>query len=202
MKKIFFVLLGIILASSVFAQEKQTSFEVGMQAGISTLTNYPALSLYQDDDPSYSTWNEAFLIGLRSGNNLWGLQYQNTLFNTSAYVINEQAVKHDIGVLYRHYIPLRNSFETFGGFRLNLTLLENRYLGTDYNSERRWGSFATVELGVGYRLANGGRFGVVTGVDFMGTVSAIAGPKPAPLAPSNRNLIGGHFVAFSYSFTF
>ena len=102
----FIVMLAFVLAmGAAGAQENNAKkFELGCNIGMTTFTNYSALSLFPDAAERYSTWSEAFHFAYRNRNSLLGLQFQTALFNTSALTLNETASWLSFSLMSRRWL--------------------------------------------------------------------------------------------------
>lgn len=77
MKKEIVMLACVLAIGAASSQENKTQkFELSANVGMTTLTNYSALSLFQDATDSYTNWNEVIHFGYRKNNTLYGVKFE------------------------------------------------------------------------------------------------------------------------------
>ncbi len=204
MKKVF-IMLALVLAMGVTnAQEnKKQTFELGCNIGMTTFSNYSALSLFPDATDSYTTWSEAVHVGIRRGNTLLGLQVQYAVFNTSALAVNEGCMWGDFSLMGRRYINVGGNWETFMGLKFGLSVMTNgfEYLNEDY-SRTRLGLTSEFEIGLNYRFDDDNYIGLRAAFNVLGSHFKKDLDLPTGLAENDKWMFGGYSLMMQYGFSF
>lgn len=193
-------MLAVVLAiGAASAQENTKKFELGCNIGMTTFSNYSALSLFQDATDSYSNWSEAIHLGYRINNTLLGIQAQYAILNTSAIALNETAMWWNFSLMLRHYIPIGGNWETLLGLRFGFSVLENsfKYLGDDY-SRTRLGMNGEFETGILYRFNSGNFVGLRAAFNVNGSHFDKDLNLPTGLVANDKRTFGGYSLMLQY----
>lgn len=204
MKKVIVTLACVLAIGAASAQENNTKkFELGCNIGMTTFSNYSALSLFQDATDSYSNWSGAIHFGYRINNSLLGVQAQHAHFNTSALALDETAMWWNFSLMLRHYIPIGGNWETFYGLKFGLSVTENsfKYLGDDY-SRTRLGMNGEFETGIHYRFDNGNHIGLRVAFNLYGSHFDKDLNLPAGLNANDKRFYGGYTLSLQYGIRF
>ena len=200
MKKVIAMLACVLAIGAASAQENNTKkFELGCNIGMTTFSNYSALSLFQDATDSYSNWSEAIHLGYRVNNTLFGINFQYGILNTSDLAMNETAVWWDFAPMMRHYINVGGNWETFLGLKFGLSVMENsfKYLGDDY-SHTRLGMNGEFETGIQYRFNSGNYIGLRAAFNVNGSHFDKDLNLPAGLVANDKRTFGGYSLMMQY----
>lgn len=200
MKKITIMMTLVLAIGVTNAQEtKIKKFELGGNIGMTTFTNYSALSLFQDANDSYSTWSEAIHWGFYRNNKLLGIQAQFALYNTSALVVNEAVSWMDFSLMSRRYFNIGGDWETFIGLKAGLSIMSNgfNYLGETY-SFTRLGLLGEFEMGLIYRFDNGNYLGLRSAFNVLGSNFDKDIDLPAGLVGNDKLIFGGYSLMIQY----
>lgn len=205
MKKIFLMATMVsLLGMSALAQEtKAKKLELGVELGMTTLTNYSALSLFEDATPGYSTGNTGIHFGYRHNDAMIGLKVSVANFNTSAIALNEQGGPIDLLLMSRYYAPINEHFEAFFGANFGATAWVNSftYLDKDY-SQVRWGVRGEFEVGVNYKFDSRSYFGISAGIHASSTVLSKNIVLPAGLVANRKDAFEGYTLSIHYGVRF
>lgn len=204
MKKSIILMLLFFVALSGFAQEKTRHFELSANSSILTLTNYPALSLFEDNTPSYSNYSQGVNLGYVLGKNVVGVQLQSIVFNTFATALDESVRCFSTGLYVRRYDPLSSKIELSLGLNLGLNLVQNTFRSDDAYSSSEWrnGLNCQTEIGLNYRLGNGAFFGLSAGFDLGGSLNHANISIPAGWNGNPKSNFGGYRLSLTYGLRF
>lgn len=202
MKKIVLIACLIGLLSTAAAQEKECHFELNAGVGISTYTNFSAVSLFRDETPEYSNWSECLSIGYLKGKCSYGFQARINLLQTSAVSVNEQMMQYDLQLFLRRYEPIGSKLEMFFDLRLGASALLNTYELDGHQYTSRWGDHGEAGLGLSYKLTPHSLVGISGAVTFIGSVFSNDVAIPPALVANDKITFGGYHITFNYSIRF
>ena len=156
MKRITLIAAMLAIVASMQGQEEKhwsLDYEVGL--GMTKFYNYPALSLLEDNTPSYTAPTASFTLGLRRDDGFsLGLRYSNTAINTANVGMKEQATLHDISLVVRRSVMLSQRVELYGSATLGFAILHNSMVYNGDNlKQNRYGFSAGLEAGLRYYLS-------------------------------------------------
>ena|GEM_PF-1204514 len=203
MKRIALVTFFTLIAAVSFSQEQAAKkYELGANIGMTTFTNYPALSLFQDAADCYANWSGAVHFGFRKKNMLYGLHTHMSYFNTSAIELDEWSSQTTWALMARRYDRIGENFETVFGLKIGLSVMSNSfsYIGKDYN-RTRVGTYGEVETGVNYVLESGNYFGIRFAID-MGLNRSKDVSLPVGLVGNDKRFFGGYILSIQYGLRF
>ena len=203
MKKAIVMLAAVLAIGAASAQENKTQkFEFGANIGMNTLTNYSALSLFQDATDSYTNWNEVIHFGYRKNNTLYGVKFGYSVFNTSAVGVNEMGDLTNFGVMLRRYAKINDRFEALFGLGFNATYWRNEFTYDRWYGRTRWGMDAEFELGLNYVFEGGNYFGIRAGYTVTGSTFKKDLDLPAGLNANDKRFYGGYTLSLQYGIRF
>lgn len=203
MKKLLFPLAMMLTMSASYAQKQNVKFEIGSSVSMTTYCNYPALSLFPDENESYTNWGEVLHVGIRSGHTMYGLQYQMSVFNMSDIAMSELVHQHSAALMMREYGHIGERLEPFFGLKLGLSVLQNDfYYSRDPYTRYRMGMYGEIELGMQYRLSESAFFGMRAGLVHLAYNFDNDYDLPGGLRHNKRNMLGGYNLMIYYGFNF
>lgn len=203
MTRITVFVAAVVAAATMQAQEKpwRLSYEAGI--GFTGFYNYSALSLVEDNTPSYTAPTATFTLGMRHEKGYaFGLRYSNTDINTANVGMKEHATLHDFSLIFRRSKMLSQRMELYGSATLGLAILHNNMVYGSGNSltRNRYGFSAGLEAGLRYYLDEETYFFVSTGVSSIELTKVrnlpTILPPQAKSSIASAHLIGGFGIAF------
>lgn len=207
MKHTIILIAGLLLFGSAMAQEEKTErFELSASTGITTMVNYPGVSLAQDNVPSYRTLGVALHVGYRlKPTAMLGLRYQQASFSTPAAGLDESTKMYMVGPMLRLNERIGKRFEIMAGARLGLSVCDVHYSylgeGREGNFQTRYGMFGEMELGVNYLFSGGLYVGVNASVLYV-SHSDNNFELPAGYIKNTNLLFGGYSLMLTYGVRF
>ena len=201
MKKLSLVAVLVAFAGVVMAQGVEKKNEIGLGLGSNTFFNYPALSLFQDNQPEYTSTAERITYGHRTNNHMWGAVLDVNGAYTSQVAYNESVLGIGLSVMYRHYGQLGQHLEPYAGVKLGGSMLMNTYDIAEHGDVTRWGLIGGFELGLNYVFDNGNFLGISTSCEFMGSLSNDY-ELPLGTLKNERTGIFGYGLMITYGIRF
>jgi hypothetical protein len=203
MKRIILIAACVLAVGTVCAQENNQKYEFGVNVGMTTYTNYSAVSLFQDQTDVYSNWGAAVHFGLLKGKSMFGLQYRANVLQTSAVNVDEQMFQWGLALMFRHYEPLKDNFELFAGIKPGISLMGNSFdNGDGTDSYQRWTCFVECEMGVNYKLSEKTYIGVSGAVTMGNRLQNKSLNLPAGMTATKKYGVGGYSLMMHYGIRF
>ena len=201
-KGIIIVLACLAILGTAQAQEsKKQKFEFGVETGMTTYTNYSAVSVMQDAAARYTGFGYGVHFGWLLGRNMVGIDLSNNYFNTSAVAVNENMLQWSLAAGYRYYMPIGSRFEAFIGAKLGARYMLNTFdYAANHYSTGRWSGFCNAELGVNCKLTEKSHIGITWTLDAGSCLNSVA--VPTGLTPNERNALFGQGLKIHYGLRF
>ena len=200
MKRFVFIVAALAATASMQGQEERRwslDYEVGI--GITRFFNYPAISLLEDNTPSYTAPTTALTLGLRHDDGLsFGLRYSNTAINTANVAMQEHATLHDFSLVVRRSAMLSQRVELYGSATIGFAILHNSLVYNGNNlSQNRYGFSAGFEAGLRYYISDDTYFFVSAGLSAVNltNVKKLPNPQTQNGLPS-AHMTGGFGIGF------
>lgn len=206
MKTKSFIIALACLAIFGIAQAQETKkqrFEFGVETGMTTYSNYSAVSVMRDAADRYTGFGYGVHFGWLLGRNMVGIDLGNSYFNTSAVAVNEQMLHWALSAMYRYYMPLGSRFEVFAGAKLGAGYWLNTFdFGANHYSENRWGAVCDLDLGVNCKLTEKSHIGICWTAASFGSVLSKPASVPTGLTANDKNNFFGYGIMMHYGLRF
>lgn len=186
MKKVIFTLAFMLAVGAMQAQEveKEKKFFMEVNVGMENFNNYSAVSIFDDETPTYSGPSTGLNFGYRFSNDFTlELSFFGSGMFTSDIVNNEHFYNNGVMLGFREYFSISEHSEFYYGVRLGMMHGRNTltYQDNDYKIARN-GMKAQFTAGYNYYLSPKNYIGV--SVNFP-TCGALEYPNDIPDELSN-----------------
>ena len=193
MKHAILIIAGILIFNIAKAQDEK--FEIKGAVGVSTMINYPAISIFQDNTASYSSGSQALQFAYRWNSTWIGLHYQTASFSTFAVDLTEATRMHLVALSLRMNQKFGGHFEVAAGIKGGLSIAQC------HNFQTRLGGYAEFDLGVNYHFSHGFFVGV-NAAFFYGSHSDNNFDVPAGYTQNYHIDYGGYSIMLNYGVRF
>ena len=204
MKKIFLIVVMALMTTIVVAQsEEKKGIEVGVQMGLASLVNSPAISPIGGSPEIYTGIDYHLNIGYRHGANSYAFVYGGIPLYTEYATHFETTAQFEFSLKYRRFFRVEEWLEPFFGAGVGAVCA---WSGFDYEDSRYentwWNNIIALEIGVLIEVNRMSFFDISVGLFSGGQISHRNIVIPTGFQPTERVSVSGYRVALGYGFRF
>lgn len=202
MKRIILTVIVTLMATVAIAQsEDKRGFEIGVETGLTSLVNSPAISPIWGAPEAYTGVDYHLRIGCRHGANAFALVYGGIPLYTERATHLETSAQFELSLKYRRFLCRWEKLEPYCGASVGAVCT---WTGFDYGNDRYentwWNNRLELETGVMIAISSRSSFDISFGLFSGGLMAHRDINVPSGMQPTERAGFSGYRVALGYSF--
>lgn len=191
MKRVILLIVAVMAALTLKAQDNTYHFTIEAAAGLTRYYNYSPLSLVSDTKDTYTAPTLSLSFGIKNDTRQFGLRYRQTNVRTSALTLREEATVHDVSLLFQRSVRLAPKVELYVGASTGLTVLHNNLAAVGISGDR-FGINGGLEAGLRYYVNEYSYLSLTAGLDATSFFDSHNRIPDGYDPQTGRTLVSGH----------